>query len=599
MEARELGRAESKTNRSSGLLPQANKGRVCKASLRSFRKRTAFLLILLELCFAFLVYRLFTIQCINGDELSVLAEKQRIETVSLQSKRGNIYDRDGRELAISVKSYSLFGDPKNVEKPERVSKCLSPIIGISDSDILNKLQSDKRFVWLKRQLPDSLAENIKSLNLNGLDFREEGKRFYPQGSLAAHVVGFIGLDNIGLEGIEKKYDAHMHTKTDEFLITRDRKGRDLDPHNTSYRQPEPGYDLTLTVDSAVQIIAEKELQSACEKHNATGGSVIVMNPKTGEILALANYPTYDLNEAFSTPNDAKRNRALIDLYEPGSVFKIITASAAINEDLFSPDDSIYCEKGVYHHIKGYSIHDIGNHASLTFSEVLEESSNIGIVKIAEKIGRKRLYDYIKVYGFGEKTGVDMIETTGHIKSPSSWTARSMGSIPFGQEISVTAIQMLSAVNAIANDGIIMKPFVVKKITNGDETVTEYSSLAYRKPVSSKTAKMIKQILVGAVEDGTGKKAIMNLYSVAGKTGTSQKASEDKKGYIPGKYVSSFVGFLPADNPIISMIVIIDEPQDEYFGGTVACPVFRNIADQIMQYFTAGQGIRVAQVKPTS
>jgi len=193
----------------------------------------------------------------------------------------------------------------------------------------------------------------------------------------------------------------------------------------------------------------------------------------------------------------------------------------------------------------------------------------------------------------------MIETTGHIKSPSSWTARSMGSIPFGQEISVTAIQMLSAVNAIANDGIIMKPFVVKKITNGDETVTEYSSLAYRKPVSSKTAKMIKQILVGAVEDGTGKKAIMNLYSVAGKTGTSQKASEDKKGYIPGKYVSSFVGFLPADNPIISMIVIIDEPQDEYFGGTVACPVFRNIADQIMQYFTAGQGIRVAQVKPTS
>jgi len=599
VEAGELERSDRKTNRSSNLMSQANKNRGYKASLRSFCNRTTIMLIFLELCFGFLVYRLFTIQCINGEALRILAAEQKADTISLQSKRGNIYDRDGRELAISVKSYSLFGDPKNVEKPEVVSKCLSPIIGISDSDILNKLQSDRRFVWLKRQLPDSLAENIRSLNLAGLDFREEEKRFYPQGPLAAHVVGFIGLDDIGLEGIEKKYDAHMHTKTDEFLITRDRKGRDLDPHNTSYRQPEPGYDLTLTIDSAVQSIAEKELQSVCEKHNATGGSVIVMDSKTGEILALANYPTYDLNEAFSTPDDAKRNRALIDLYEPGSVFKIITASAAINENLFSPDDSIYCEKGVYHHTKGYSIHDSGNHASLTFSEVLEESSNIGIVKIAEKIGRKRLYDYIKAYGFGEKTGVDMIETTGHVKSPSSWTARSMGSIPFGQEISVTAIQMLSAVNAIANDGIMMKPFVVKRITNGDETVAEYSPLAYRKPISSKTAKMMKQILVGAVEDGTGKNAKMVRYSVAGKTGTSQKASEDSKGYIPGKYVSSFVGFLPADNPIISMIVIIDEPQDKYLGGAVACPVFRNIADQIMQYFTAGQGICVAQVKPTS
>jgi cell division protein FtsI (penicillin-binding protein 3) len=599
LEVRILDGSDSNKSESSNLSSEKMRYRRHRSPSKSSRKRTRILLIILELCFVFLIYRLFTIQCVNGNELRVQAENQKHKTISVHSKRGEIYDRKGKQLAISVKSYSLCCDPSNIEKPESVSKSLSPIIGMPDKDILRKLQPDKRFVWLKRQLPDRSAEDIKSFKLKGLDFREEEKRFYPQGSLAAHIVGFVGFDNIGLEGIEKKYDTYMRTKTDEFLTIKDRKGRDLDPHNTSYRQPEPGYDLTLTLDSVIQSVAEKELHSACEKHNAVGGSVIIMNPKTGEILALANYPTYDLNEAFSTPDNAKRNRAMIDLYEPGSVFKIITASAAINENLFNLNDSINCEKGVYRHTKGYSIHDVGSHENLTFREVIEESSNIGTVKIAEHLGRKRLYDYIKAYGFGEKTGVDMNETSGSVKSPSSWTARSMGSIPYGQEISVTAIQMLSAVNAIANDGVMTKPFVVQKINDDRETIAEFSPCSYRTPISAKTAQLMKQILVNAVENGTGQKAKIDGCSVAGKTGTSQKASEDKKGYIPGKYVSSFVGFLPANNPLISMIVIIDEPQDEYLGGTVACPVFKEIATQIMQYLTVGQGICIANIKPTS
>lgn len=570
-----------------------------KMSLKSLRRRTGILLIFLEICFALLIYRLFTIQCVNGDELRLRADEKKSKSVSVHSKRGNIYDSKGRELAISIKSYSLFGDPSMMKEPEIISKSLSPIIDMPENDILQKLQPNKRFVWLKRQIPDHLVENIKFLNIKGLDFREEEKRFYPQGSLASQVIGFVGIDNIGLEGIEKKYDAYMHTKTDEFFALQDRKGRNLDPHDMSYRQPEPGYDLTLTIDSAIQSIAEKELNSACNKHNATGGSVIVMNPKTGEILAMANYPTYDLNKAFSSPNDAKRNRAIIDLYEPGSVFKIITASAAINENLFNPNDNIYCEKGIYHKTKGYSIHDTGSYANLTFSKVIEESSNIGTVKIAERLGRDKLYEYIKAYGFGEKTGIDMIETNGSIKSPSRWTARSMGSIPFGQEISVTAMQMLSAVNAIANDGVMMKPFIVKKITDNQEAIAESSPLCYKTPISAQTAQLMKRILVGVVENGTGQKAKTIYWTVAGKTGTSQKASEDKTGYIPGKYVSSFVGFLPANDPIISMIVIIDEPQDEYLGGAVACPVFKEIATQIMQYLTVGQGICIVSAKPTS
>jgi len=562
---------------------------------KSLRKRTRIALILLELCFVFLVFRLFMIQCINGNELNAQAKSQKLKTISVQSKRGEIFDRNGKQLAVTVKSYSLFADPSTVKNPESVSKCLAPIIGISDKELMLKLQTNKRFIWLKRQLPDQIANKIRLLGMKGLGFREEEKRFYPCGQLASHVIGFVGFDDEGLEGLEKKYNAHIRVKTDEFNTLCDRKGRYLEPQLASYRQSEPGNDLTLTIDSVIQNIVENELQSAYEKNSAVGGSVIVMNPKTGEILALANYPTYNLNEAYNAPDDSKRNRAMMDLYEPGSVFKVITASSAINENLFNINDNIYCEKGIYNN-NGFIIHDTGNYGNLSFSKVIEESSNIGTVKIADRLGSKRFYDYIKAFGFGEKTGIDMNETKGYIKSPSNWTASSMGAIPYGQEISVTAIQMLSAFNAIANDGVIMKPISVKKITNNQGTAKEFSPSILRKPISADTAQMMKNILVNAVNNGTGQNAKMDNYSVAGKMGTSQKANEDKTGYIPGKYVSSFAGFFPADDPLISMIVIIDEPKGEYLGGVVACPVFRAIATQIMQYLTIGQGICVAKVK---
>jgi len=552
----------------------------------SQRTRTLILFVLLELCFAFLIYRLFCIQCIRGDDLRRQAAEQYSRKVYINAKRGNIYDTNLQPLAINMNTYSLYADPSIIGDRESVAKSLSSILGMSGEEIMQKLRSRSRFVWLKRQLQDQEADEIKSLGFRGLAFKEEGKRFYPKGNLAAHVIGFTGLDDVGLDGIEKAYDPYMQGSLQELVSQKDRKGRDLTPREIGYDEPTRGYDVVLTVDEVIQYVAEKELQQACEKHRAKSGSVIIMNPQTGEILALANYPTYDLNQAFSTSDDHRRNRAIRDLYEPGSAFKMVTAAAAINEGIVKTEEQIDCENGVFQ-FDGYTIHDLVGHGRLTFSQVVEQSSNIGIVKVARRLGEKRLYDYIEAYGLTGKTGLDLSERAGFVRPLGQWTKRSMAAIPFGHEIAITPLQMLCSTNAIANDGIIMKPFIVRRIIDGQRTLIEFLPQESRNPISSRTAGIMKQILIKAVEDGTGKKARVNGFKVAGKTGTAQKAS-DKGGYLPDKYVSSFTGFLLAKDIVISMIVVIDEPQDIHTGGAVACPVFSEIANQVMQYLTVGQ-----------
>jgi len=405
------------------------------------------------------------------------------------------------------------------------------------------------------------------------------------------VIGFVGLDNIGLEGIEREYDRYMHGSLKIVTTQKDRKGRNLNPMDLDYNYTTRGNDVVLTIDEVLQNIAEKELETACLKWESNGGSVIIMEPKTGKILAVANYPTYDLNNAFSAGSDYMRNRAFIDLYEPGSAFKIITASALINENLVNTNDSIYCENGFYN-INGRIVHDSEGYGSLTFGEVLEKSSNIGMVKFASRLSGEKFYEYIKAFGLNEKTGAGIPETIGFIKSIADWTGYSMGTIPYGHEISVTAIQMLSAVNAIANDGIIMKPYIIQSIMSGDSSIMESKPTQFKNPISKRTASIMRDLLTMAVKNGTGRNAQVEGYSVAGKTGTSQKSAGYGKGYMPGKYVSSFVGLLPVENPLISMIVIIDEPKGSYYGGTVACPVFKNIAEQSMQYLKISQGVKL-------
>lgn len=564
---------------------------------RNRRARIMVLFIFLELCFALLIYRTFSLQCIQGAALQVLADGQYRKDVFTNAKRGAIYDRNLQPLAVTVTTHSLYADPSVLEKQESVARSLASVLSLSRAEILRKLNSNRRFVWLKRKLPDQIVDKVRSLKVSGLGFKEEEKRFYPKGSLAAHVIGFVGLDNIGLDGIERAYDSYMKGHLQKRQSQKDPMGRDLTPREVEYDIPTHGYDVVLTMDEVIQHIAEVELQRACKKSRARSGSVVLMVPRTGEILALANYPTYDLNEASRVSDDRRRNRAIRDLYEPGSAFKIVTAAAVLNEGLVTTGERIDCENGVYRS-DGYTIRDAHKHESLTFSEIIEQSSNIGAVKIASRLGDRRLYKYIEAFGLNGKTGVDLSDRAGFVRPPASWTKRSMAAVPFGQEIAITPLQMLCSANAIANDGVMMKPFIVRSINDGQDPLIAFAPQESATPVSRETARVLKQILVRAVENGTGRNARVYGYTVGGKTGTAQKASGEG-GYLPGKYIGSFVGFLSAKESTISMIVVINEPQgDDYTGSAVACPVFRKIAIQVMQYLTISQRAYAAELKPT-
>ena len=363
------------------------------------------------MCFAALIGRLVYLQCIRADEFRNLAKIQYIEEICIGAKRGNILDRNLQPLAINLSVPSLYADPTTLKNKPAVAKSLSTILNIPGKEILKKLNTPKtHFVWLKRQLSDQVADKIRSMKigdsgfrkLEGLGFREEGKRFYPKGKLCSHIIGFVGLDNVGLDGIEKAYNSYMRGDIQEIVTQKDCKGRDLFPQVIGYDERTHGYNVVLTIDEVIQYIAEKELRMACDRWEAKGGSVIIMNPSTGAILALANYPTYDLNKASSVDNSYKRNRAIRDLYEPGSSFKILTAAAALNENVVLPGELIDCENGI-HKFDRYTIHDVGKHGLITFSEVVEQSSNIGIIKVASRLGDKRLYDYIQAFGLAEKT----------------------------------------------------------------------------------------------------------------------------------------------------------------------------------------------------
>jgi len=574
-----------------------------KEHSKSQRKRTIILLIFLQLCFAALIGRLFYLQCVRGDEFRAMAEAQYVAEICLEAKRGNILDRNLQPLAINLNVSSLWANSTILKDWALVAESLSPILNISREEILRKLNTKSsngkktQFVWLKRQLSDQVADKIRSLGFKGLKFREEEKRFYPKGALAAHIIGFVGVDNIGLDGIEKAYDSYMQGDLQEFVIHKDRKGRALVPRRIGYDERTSGYDVVLTIDEIIQHIAERELRIACDRWKARGGSAIIMNPETGAILALANYPTYDLNKASSIDDSYKRNRAIRDLYEPGSSFKIVTAAAVINEHLVTPEEQVDCENGVYE-FDGYTIHDAGKHNRITFSEVVEQSSNIGIIKVASRLGDKRLYDYIQAFGITEKTGVDLAERGGFVRPLEQWTKRSMVAVPFGHEIAITSLQALCSANIIANNGVMMKPYIVQAIMDDRETLIEFSPQKGRIPISRETARVMKQILTRAVENGTGMNARVHGYKVAGKTGTAQKAS-GTGGYMPDKYVSSFTGFLWRENMIISMIVVIDEPKGTHTGGAVACPVFSRIGTQVMQYLTIGQRSYAARMRPAN
>ncbi|MBM3240269.1 penicillin-binding protein 2 [Candidatus Poribacteria bacterium] len=560
-------------------------------NLRSRKNRIISLFAFIEFCFIILIINLFIIQYIKSKDYQQRAHKQFRIISKAKIKRGTIYSRNMSELAINRDMISVWVDPSVIEDPQNIANELAPLFGCTSEKLLTLLnQKDRRFVWLNRKLDYGILRQVyQRLDMNkiyGLGILVEEKRFYPKGNLASHVIGCINFDNEGLDGVEKSYDAQVTSYYEETQpLSKDGKNRIIKPGVNDNEIPNYNHGIVLTIDEVVQDITEEELNNACEKCSAQSGIAIVMNPKTGEIIALANYPSYDLNLYSKTEDINKRNLAIWAAYEPGSVFKIVTISAALEEKVVKPSDTIYCEWGRYR-VFGKTIHDDSSYGSLTVSEVISKSSNIGVTKIANRLGKDKFDKYVRAFGFGKRTNIDLpYEAQGNISALDKWGKRAMFYLPWGQGIAVTPLQMLSAMNVIANNGILMKPYVVKEIIDDQGNVIKtIAPQPERQVISSQTAQTVTQMMIGVVTSGTGKKAQIKDYQVAGKTGTAQKAG--KGGYSARKYIAFFLGFLPAEDAKLSIIVVIDEPQGQYHGGSVSAPVFKAIAEKAMKLVEA-------------
>jgi cell division protein FtsI (penicillin-binding protein 3) len=545
--------------------------------------------------FAAVGLRLVHLQIIEQGELSRRAERQQERLVKLEPKRGTIVDRMGRELAVSVDVDSVYGVPTEVENPRPVAKELARILHKNAADLERRLASDRHFVWLSRKVDPARAERVRDLDRSAIGLQTESRRFYPKKTLAGTVLGFTNVDNKGIEGVELWYDSMLRGVDGLVLAEKDARGRTVFPggHGFQFRQPQAGKDITLTLDEVIQHIAEKELDKGLAESKARGGVCIVMNPQTGEVLALSVRSTLRGRGAFN-PNEPKqyrpeewRNRAVTDAFEPGSIFKMVTAAAALEEKVVHPQERIDCSAGSIQ-VADRVIKDAHRNGVLTFTDVIAESSNVGTIKVALRLGKARFAKYLSAFGFGRKTGVDLPgEISGLVKDHRLWSGVSLGSISIGQEIGVTPIQMAAAYSAIANGGILMKPYLVSEIRDpkdkeGKEQVT-VGPVSVGRAVSEETSRTVRQILQKAVETGTGQKAKPAGYSAAGKTGTAQKIDQRTGLYSKEDYVSSFVGFAPAGAPKLVIVVMVDSPVGVTWGGSVAAPVFKAVAEQSLTY----------------
>ena len=548
------------------------------------RWRTVVAGVLLGLGFLIALGRLFHLQVLHAEELAQLAGRQHQKILTVEGGRGAISDRNGKILAITMEVPSVFGAPKYVSDPRATAVRLSRVLKADARQLEAKLKSERDFVWLQRRLAPERAEGLQSLSLDGIGVIPEGRRFYPKGVMLSHVLGFGNIDNQGLEGLERRYDAVLRGERGRLVVERDAFGGAVFPKGLNYVAPSPGKDLVLTIDEVIQYIAEQELAEAVTRTRAASGVVIVVEPKTGALLAMAMRPTFDPNEPKADPN-LWRNRAVSDAYEPGSTFKLVAAAAALEEKLVSPDEFIYGENGQYV-VENTVVHDHHKNGWMTFAQVLQRSSNIGMVKVVEHLAPEKLAWYINAFGFGQKTDVDLTgEQRGLVKDLHDWSRRTRASIAMGQEIGVTPLQLVMAVSAIANGGWLMRPYVVSEVRSSTgETIAHLEPVVRRRPISAQTAKALTEIMRGAVlPGGTGTLGAVPGYDVAGKTGTAQKIDPLTGGYSAMRMVSSFVGFLPADDPKLAILVVVDEPQTEHWGGTVAAPVFQRIAAQAVRH----------------
>lgn len=522
--------------------------------------------------------RLVTLQIIQHGPLQARASKQYKGIILLQPKRGIIYDRDMHPIAISILTESLYSNPSEIKNPDLAARLIAPIIDIKEHELASKLKAEKSFIWIKRKLSPKESERIKNLGLSGFGFITENKRFYPKRGLASQLIGFVGIDNQGLEGLEFYYEDYIKGEPEKILVERDALGHFLFNPGENPREKTKGNDLVLTIDESIQYYAEKVLLSQILKTRAKSGLAIVMDPTNGEILALADLPHFNPNSFGQYDPKQWKNSAITDSFEPGSTFKIVTAAAVLEQNKAKPDDLFFAENGSYR-IHRHMIQDVHKYGWLTFKDIIVNSSNIGATKLASLLSAQEFYQYITLFGFGKQTGIDLPgESSGLVRLPKEWSALSQYSLAFGQEISVTAMQLVSAFAAIANGGILYKPQIVKEIRKHSGEVTRrFAPIQVQRVISRKTAQTLSTFLTEVVSRGTGTKAAIDGTLVAGKTGTAQKIDSRTGSYSGDKYLSSFVGFVPADNPRLTILIVIDEPSGIIYGGEVAAPVFKDIA----------------------
>jgi cell division protein FtsI (penicillin-binding protein 3) len=534
--------------------------------------------------------RLLYLQVSQHDELVERAHKQQQDVVETIPSRGRVLDRQERELARTIDTTSVFIAPDEFNKNETqameeiscTADVLSSVLRLDQGTLVNQIldakESGRRFLWVARRVGPDQAQLLGTMDLAGVHTRKEPKRFYPNGSLAANVLGFVGLDGNGLAGIEQVYNEKITGEPGKLFIEKDSRGRAYESTEISGR---PGQTIILTIDQSIQYQAEAALMTAIEQSRAKAGTAIVLDPRTGDILALANAPTFDPNDVGAASPAARANWALQNIYEPGSTFKVVAFSAALEKGLAKPDERIDCQMGSITVAKRV-IHDHKPFGTLTLAEALAKSSNVAAIKLGLRVGDPAMYDYITRFGFGSRTGIELPgETAGLVRPLSRWQPSSIGSIAIGQEVGVTPLQMAAAFGALANNGVRVAPHLIREIRNPSGTTVYRPNPDQHRVISTETASALRGMLEGVTLNGTAKKAQLDGYTAAGKTGTAQKIDAKTKTYSKTKFVASFVGFAPVSNPEVVIIVVIDEPGGSYHGGDVAAPVFRQIAEQIL------------------
>lgn len=545
-----------------------------------------------------LFFRLGDLQLVHYTDYLARAEHQQERSFEVSPARGTIYDRNGHELAVSTPMDSLFGDPSDIHDPAMVARLVAPILGVPAGDIEDKIRNARTPVRLARKVSPDIVGRISAMNLRGVFFEPENRRVYPQHDLAAHVIGYVDTDEKGEGGVEYSLDKLILGRPGRVLVMADGHRQYYDRRETA---PDPGASVTLTIDETIQYIAEKELAAAIAETHSISGSVLVQDPNTGELLAVANQPTYDPNDPGKYSAQDRLDRAVSSAYEPGSVFKTITMTSAIEHGVASPDELIDCQMGSIL-LAGRLIHDWHPFGILSVRDVLAHSSDVGSIKIALRLGAPRFFQAIRDFGIGQLTGIALpAENRGLLRPLKEWTPSSIGSVAIGQEVSVTPIQMISAVSAIANGGTLYPPRIVREIhdVNGDIAPPPRPGIETHVVTDPRTAATVREMMETVILDGTGKAAQLDGYTAAGKSGTAQKIDPATGRYYADKYVASFVGFAPLNNPAITVLVVLDSPEGEHHGGEVGGPVFKRVAQQVLAYLNVPRDVPMPSTEETA